>query len=78
MIAVQYFASLRDARGVSREVLAFRPLSAHDLFAELAKKHRLPFTSEQLRVSVNHRFVDWNHPLADNDEVVFIPPVTGG
>jgi molybdopterin synthase sulfur carrier subunit len=27
---------------------------------------------------VNAEFSDWSRPLADGDEVVFIPPVAGG
>jgi len=29
-------------------------------------------------VAVNGAFTDWNHRLVDNDEVVFVPPVSGG
>jgi molybdopterin converting factor small subunit len=31
-----------------------------------------------LRVAVNGAFTGWDRQLADNDEVVFLPPVSGG
>lgn len=31
-----------------------------------------------LRVACNLDFVSWDHPLANGDEVAFIPPVSGG
>jgi molybdopterin converting factor small subunit len=31
-----------------------------------------------LKVAINGEFTDWSTPLADGDEVVFIPPVAGG
>jgi len=29
-------------------------------------------------VAINEDFSDWNTPLKDGDELVFIPPVAGG
>jgi molybdopterin synthase sulfur carrier subunit len=48
------------------------------LYAELAGRHGFTFTPERLRVAVNGTFTDWNRHLADNDEVAFLPPVSGG
>ena len=39
---------------------------------------RLLFARERLRVAVNGAFAGWAHALADGDEVVFLPPVSGG
>ena len=33
---------------------------------------------ERLKVAVNAEFTGWSRPIADGDEVVFIPPVAGG
>jgi molybdopterin converting factor subunit 1 len=73
-----YFASLCDAAGRSEESVASDAADLRALYAELAARHGFTFTPDRLRVAVNGAFTDWNHPLADNDEVVFLPPVSGG
>lgn len=73
-----YFASLRDAAGCSGETVASTAGDARALYAELAARHGFTFTTERLRVAVNGAFTSWDRALADDDEVVFLPPVSGG
>lgn len=73
-----YFASLCDAAGCAEEVVASEAADPRALYAELAARHGFTFATDRLRVAVNGAFTDWNHRLADNDEVVFLPPVSGG
>lgn len=73
-----YFASLCDAAGCSEESIASEAVDPRALYAELAIRHGFAFTPDRLRVAVNGAFTDWNHRLADNDEVAFLPPVSGG
>ena len=73
-----YFAALADAAGCAEESVASDAPDARALYAELAALHGFTSTAEHLRVAVNGAFTDWNHALADGDEVVFIPPVSGG
>ncbi len=73
-----YFASLCGAAGRAEEQVASDARDVRALYAELAARHGFTFTPERLRVAVNGAFTDWNHPLADGDEVVFLPPVSGG
>lgn len=73
-----YFASLCDVAGCAEERVASEAADPRALYAELAARHGFTFTPDRVRVAVNGAFTDWNHPLADNDEVVFLPPVSGG
>lgn len=73
-----YFASLADAAGRAQETVASDARDVRALYAELAARHGFGFAPERLRVAVNGTFTDWDHRLADNDEVVFLPPVSGG
>lgn len=73
-----YFASLRDAAGCSEEAVASTASNVRALYAELAARHGFTFTPERLRVAVNGAFTGWDRTLADHDEVVFLPPVSGG
>ena len=73
-----YFASLCDAAGCSQESVTSDATDPRALYSELAARHGFAFTPDRLRVAVNGAFTDWNHRLTDNDEVVFLPPVSGG
>jgi molybdopterin converting factor small subunit len=41
-------------------------------------RHAFTLGRDRLRVAVNGRIVDWNSLLKEDDEVVFLPPVSGG
>lgn len=73
-----YFASLADRAGCAGEERTSVAASPRELYAEVAAAHGFAFAPERLRVAVNGAFVDWEHALATGDEVVFIPPVSGG
>ena len=76
-VAVRYFASLRERAGRDSDTCEV-PASLAALYAELREAHGFPFAPGQLRVAVNGAFVEWSHALADGDEIVFLPPVSGG
>jgi molybdopterin converting factor subunit 1 len=77
-IRVQYFALLRDQRGLADENLSTAADTPAAVYAELRFQHGLALTIEQLRVAVNAEFAAWDLPLRDGDTLVFIPPVAGG
>jgi molybdopterin converting factor subunit 1 len=77
-IRVQYFALLRDQRGLADEKLATAAGTPAGLYAELRARHGFTLAAEQLRVAVNDEFAEWEAPLHDGDTLVFIPPVAGG
>lgn len=73
-----YFASLADRAGRAEEVRDSAARTPRELYAEVAGAHGFAFAVERLRVAVNGAFVAWDHVLAERDEVVFLPPVSGG
>lgn len=80
-IQILYFASLKEALGLSVETLAL-PASVRTL-GELrdwrVAEGRVALAScKNLRAAVNQEMVPLTHPVADGDEVAFFPPVTGG
>lgn len=76
-VHVRYFASLRDAAGTDGEDAdAGAGLAA--LYAGLAARHGFSLPPERLRVAINGEFAPWDAVPAEGDEVVFIPPVSGG
>ncbi|GAB5562560.1 MAG: MoaD/ThiS family protein [Synoicihabitans sp.] len=77
-ITVKYFAILREQRGAAEEAIETESADAQSLYEELQKAHGFTLPVDRLRAAVNGEFQPWPAPLADGDEVVFIPPVAGG
>jgi molybdopterin synthase sulfur carrier subunit len=77
-IHVQYFAILREQRGVSQETLTTPAPTAGALYDELRGRHKFTLPGDRIRAAVNDSFVDASTALRDGDRVVFIPPVAGG
>ncbi|MDP9373463.1 MAG: molybdopterin converting factor subunit 1 [Chloroflexota bacterium] len=79
-ISLRYFALWRELLGraaETREVAAGTTVGA--LFDELtAAQPRLAALRDATMLMVNQEYVDAGRPLAEGDEVVFIPPVSGG
>ncbi len=82
MIKVKLFAMLREAAGA--EVLQLPCPAAGTVAAlrdELIRLHPAlagPFAARKILAVVNRRYAAFADPLADGDEVAFLPPVSGG
>lgn len=77
-ISVSYFAQLRELTGTSSETIKTDSETPAGLFEEIRAKHSIPLKRKGMMVAVNGDFTDWSHPLAEGEDVVFIPPVAGG
>lgn len=77
-IQVQYFAALREQRGLNAETLETQARTAGDLYEVLRQRHNFSLTPNLVRASINLRVLPLETELAEGDEVVFIPPVAGG
>lgn len=73
-----YFASLADMAGCAGESVESEADNPAALYEELRTRHAFTMSRERLRVAVNGRFVEWEHVLHPGDEIVFLPPVSGG
>lgn len=79
-VRVRLFASLREAAGVPELGLDLPPGStAEDAWGRLASDvPALAPRRASLAASVNRRYAPFDTALQDGDELVFIPPVSGG
>ena len=77
-VDVQYFAILREQRGVNQERLATAATTPAALYDELRARHHFTLPGERVRAAVNDAFVTGTSALREGDRVVFIPPVAGG
>ena len=79
-VRIKFFAILRERAGtgeVSKEIAAGSTVA--DLWRELQREYpKLDVPGIRLLYAVNQTYVTVNHELAYNDEVVFVPPVSGG
>ncbi|TLY52978.1 MAG: MoaD/ThiS family protein [Gammaproteobacteria bacterium] len=75
---VLYFASLRDRAGMDAEQVNSLATDARGLYTELRARHGFALGDDRLRVAINGDFAAWNQRLHEGDEIVFIPPVSGG
>lgn len=75
---IQYFAILREQRGVAQETLQTAAPTPASLYDELRTRHGFTLPVERIRAAVNDAFVSATHALREGDRVVFIPPVAGG
>jgi sulfur-carrier protein len=79
-----YFALFRARIGCGEEELAppaeIKTVGALvDWLAQRGPGYRSALADRRLvRVAVNQDYVDFDHPVAANDEVALFPPVTGG
>ena len=79
-VRIRLFAALREAAGRAEiEVDLPSGASAEDAWRGLVRAHpALAPRRPHLAASVNRRYAAFDTKLADGDEVVFIPPVSGG
>jgi len=83
-LQLRFFASLREALGVSQEeiIIPGTIKTIADLRTYLIERGN-PWAevlaeSKILRCALNQVMVDASTPLKENAEVAFFPPVTGG
>ncbi len=83
MVTLLYFASLREAVGISREELAVPASATVSSLVEALRQRSGRWTEafapgKTWRVAVNQQMADLATPVKPGDEVAFFPPVTGG
>lgn len=77
-INVQYFAVLREQRGVEMESIQVPCKTYGELYTFLKDKHEFTLPVDMIQVAVDDEFSHLNHEIKDGSRIVFIPPVAGG
>lgn len=79
-VRVKFFAILRERAGTAEVVKEMADgSSVADLWRELQKDYgKLDVPGIRMLYAVNQNYVGVDQALKDQDEVVFIPPVSGG
>lgn len=79
-IKLRFFASLRERLGRSEDSCEVpEGATVRTVWETLKQEHpTLVEVERSLAFAVAQEYVDGDHPLHDNDELAFIPPVSGG
>lgn len=81
-ITVRYFASIREALGISSESLQTAALTVGALREELMSRSDAAASAlaagKAVRMALNQDMCSADAVLKSGDEVAFFPPVTGG
>ena len=77
-VRILYYAQFAELAGTSQEDRDVGTGSLADLYARLQEAHGFPLPFERVQVAVNHELSAHHRTLQDGDQVVFLPPVSGG
>jgi molybdopterin converting factor subunit 1 len=79
-VKVKFFAILRERAGTGEVIQEIREgCTVQELWETLQKEYpRLAPPGVRLLYAVNQDYVSGDHVLRERDEVVFVPPVSGG
>ena len=79
-VRVRLFASLREAAGAAEVELDLPSgASAEDAWAALGSRYpALAPRRANLTAAVNRQYAPFDTTLSEGDELVFVPPVSGG
>ncbi len=77
-VTIEYFALLRERRGLDREEVETSAPDAAALFDEIAARHGFGSRRDTVRVAINDEVTTWNHPVSSGDRIVFLTPFGGG
>jgi molybdopterin converting factor subunit 1 len=77
-LSIQYFALLREQRGLTQETLSTAATTPAALYEELRARHGFTLPADRIRAAINGEFAAADALLRSGDAIVFIPPVAGG
>jgi molybdopterin converting factor subunit 1 len=77
-VHLRYFASIREALGKREETVDVPEGATVELVWERLIAQQPALRQQRYRPAVNQEYVTPAAPLRDGDELVFIPPVSGG
>jgi molybdopterin converting factor subunit 1 len=77
-VRLRYFASIRERLGRTTEEIDMPEGSTVEQVWERLVAQEPALAEQRFRPAVNQEYTTSDHALADGDELVFIPPVSGG
>lgn len=77
-LELHYYAIFQEQAAKPSESLVADCDTLRDLYVFLQKRYGFNLPQDSLMAAVNDEFAALDYHLCDGDQVVFIPPVSGG
>ena len=77
-VHITHYAVFREQAGRATELRVTEAETPAALYTELQREYGFTLDPEWVKVAINDAFSAMDHPLQDGDQVIFIPPVSGG
>jgi molybdopterin converting factor subunit 1 len=79
-VRLRFFAALREIVGCEEmEKDVSEGMTPDLILEELAVEHpKLQTYLKVVKIAINQEFADRHNPLTNDDEIAFLPPVSGG
>lgn len=78
IITLHYYAILREQSGLASERLEVTSSDLRQLYRQLQRRFSFSLPEAYVRPAVNDELCAWERPITDGDQVVFLPPASGG
>ncbi len=77
-ITIYYYARLSEITNCRKEIINTSFSTPKEVYNSLLHKYIFPFNPSEINIAINNKISTWDSILCDGDEVIFIPPVSGG
>jgi molybdopterin synthase sulfur carrier subunit len=77
-VTIKYFASLQEQSKINQENIETELMTYRELYNFLADKYQFTLSDRDIKIAVNDEFSHLDETIADQVNIVFIPPVAGG
>ncbi|HBA61409.1 MAG TPA: hypothetical protein DCZ92_11455 [Elusimicrobia bacterium] len=77
-VKLRYFGLAGERRGIQTESYETEAETARQLLHELEAGKVITLTTNITKALINDKFVDWDAPIADGDQVTLLSPFSGG
>ena len=77
-ITIYYYARLSEITNCRKEIINTLFLTPKEIYNDLLHKYIFPFNINEINIAINNKISTWDSILNDGDEIIFIPPVSGG
>ena len=77
-VTLRYYALVGPRRGTQTQSYETEAGTARELLHELQAGKVILLTTNIAKAAINDKFVDWDAPIHDGDQITLLSPFSGG